>query len=62
MKTIHQQNCRAMAICIALMFGRWGSVAGSNFVALLLDDHCESAFYLFGGTLIGDKHNFSQNM
>lgn len=42
-----------MAICIALMFGRLGSVVGSNIVALLLDDHCESAFYLSGASVIG---------
>lgn len=44
-----------MAICISLMFGRLGSVVGSNVVALLLDDHCESVFYLSGTTVIGKK-------
>lgn len=47
---------RAMAICIALMFGRLGSVFGANAGALLLDNHCEVAFYLFGSTVIGEKH------
>lgn len=42
-----------MAICMALMFGRLGSVVGANVVALLLNDHCETAFYLSGSTIIG---------
>lgn len=34
------------------MFGRLGSVVGSNAAALLLDHHCETAFYLSGTTVI----------
>lgn len=45
---------RAMAVCISLMFGRLGSVVGSNTAALLLDNHCEVAFYLSGSTVIGN--------
>lgn len=44
---------RAMAISISLMFGRLGSVVGSNMVAFLLDDYCESTFYLSGSVLLG---------
>ncbi|XP_055304610.1 synaptic vesicle glycoprotein 2B-like [Sitodiplosis mosellana] len=43
---------RAMAICISLMFGRLGSVFGSNLTALLLDNNCETAFYLSGVSVI----------
>lgn len=37
-----------MATCMILMFGRLGAVAGSNFVGILLDGHCELIFYLYG--------------
>lgn len=43
---------RAMAVSISLMFGRLGSVAGSNLTAVLLDASCENAFYLPGCSLI----------
>lgn len=46
-------NWRAMAISISLMFGRMGCVIGANTVALLLDDNCETSFYLSGSILIG---------
>lgn len=44
---------RAMAVCISLMFGRLGGVVGSNITALLLDSHCELAFYVPAASLIG---------
>lgn len=44
---------RATSICVALMFGRLGSVIGSNVSAILLNSYCEGAFYLSGSTLIG---------
>lgn len=40
-----------MAVCISLMFGRLGSVFGSNLVGLLLDSHCQVTFALSGITL-----------
>lgn len=43
---------RAMAMCMALMFGRLGGVSGSNIVAYFLNDNCEIAFYLSGSSLI----------
>ncbi|XP_031629386.1 synaptic vesicle glycoprotein 2B-like [Contarinia nasturtii] len=49
---IYPTNLRAMAICISLMFGRLGSVVGANIAALLLDDHCETVFYLSGTTVM----------
>lgn len=41
-----------MAVCISLMFGRLGSVFGSNLVGLLLDSHCQVTFVLSGVTLL----------
>lgn len=43
-----------MGICIALMFGRLGAVFGTNVVALLLENYCESTFYLSGSTILGN--------
>lgn len=45
---------RAMAMCFALMFGRFGSVAGSSLTAILLERQCQSAFYTAGFSLIGE--------
>jgi hypothetical protein len=45
-------NLRAMAMCISLMFGRLGSVFGSNLVGLLLDRFCDATFLLSGITLL----------
>lgn len=50
---------------ISLMFGRIGSVFGSNAAAFLLDDHCEVTFYLSGSILLGEyflKLLFLQNV
>lgn len=41
-----------MAMCMALMFGRFGGVSGSNIVAYFLNDNCKMAFYLSGSSLI----------
>lgn len=46
---------RGMAICIAIMFGRLGSVVGANVSSLLIDDHCESVFYISSFTLLGNQ-------
>lgn len=40
-------------MCISLMFGRLGGVVGANVAALLLDNHCQSAFYLSESSLLG---------
>lgn len=45
-------NVRAMSLCVVLMFGRIGAVAGSNFVSFMLVTHCQLMFGLFGGLLI----------
>ncbi|EDS32606.1 synaptic vesicle protein [Culex quinquefasciatus] len=39
-------NLRAMAVSISLMFGRIGSVFGTNMNGLLLDSHCEATFWI----------------
>lgn len=38
---------------IALLFGRIGSVVGSNAFAYLLNTNCEVAFYLSGSSVMG---------
>jgi MFS transporter, VNT family, synaptic vesicle glycoprotein 2 len=45
-------NVRAMSLCIVLMFGRFGAVAGSNFVSFMIARECELMFGLFGGLLL----------
>lgn len=42
-----------MALSISLMFARFGGVAGSNAAALLLDNYCETTFYLSGSVVTG---------
>ncbi|XP_055588279.1 synaptic vesicle glycoprotein 2B [Uranotaenia lowii] len=47
-------NIRATAVCLSLMMGRLGSVAGTNFIGLILEDHCHLTFALFAGcSLLG---------
>lgn len=46
-----------MAISISLMFGRIGSITGSNTAAFLLENYCMTAFYLSGAILIGNENN-----
>lgn len=46
-----------MALSISLMFARFGGVAGSNTAALLLDNHCETTFYLSGSVVTGNCSN-----
>lgn len=45
-------NVRAMSLCIVLMIGRIGAVAGSNFVSLMLVAHCQLMFAMFGAILV----------
>ncbi|CAO1393250.1 unnamed protein product [Diamesa tonsa] len=45
-------NVRAMALCLILMIGRLGAMAGSIFVAYLIVRSCELMFALFGGLLL----------
>lgn len=48
--------CSGMAICIALMFSRLGSVFGANGSAMLLDEHCETVFYVSACALLGNSY------
>lgn len=43
-----------MAVSISMMFGRLGSAIGANFVAFMLDNYCDVAFYVSGTSLIGN--------
>lgn len=49
---LYPTNVRAMSLCIVLMIGRLGAVAGSNFVSLMILTNCELMFGIFGGTLL----------
>lgn len=55
---LYPTSLRAMAMSMSMMIGRLGSVVGSNTVAFLLNDHCESAFYLSGTSIIGKNFIF----
>lgn len=41
---LYPTSLRAMAVCIALMIGRFGSVVGSNMLGMLLEENCELTF------------------
>lgn len=45
-------NVRAISLCLVLMIGRMGAVAGSNFVSLMIVTQCKLMFGLFGGLLL----------
>ncbi|XP_055390140.1 synaptic vesicle glycoprotein 2C-like [Condylostylus longicornis] len=49
---LYPTNLRAMAVSISLMFGRLGSVAGSNMVGFLLNVNCRMVFYISGCSLL----------
>lgn len=49
---LYATRSRGMGVCLSMMMGRFGAVAGSNMVAVLLEDHCKLLFYLSGSTLI----------
>lgn len=48
-------NYRAMATSFIMLCGRVGSVTGSNFIGLVLQNHCPLIFYVFGGVLISKR-------
>ncbi|XP_045496508.1 organic cation/carnitine transporter 7-like isoform X2 [Colias croceus] len=43
---------RAMAVCMSMMMGRVGSMAGSNLIGMFLSTNCGLSFYIFGGLII----------
>ncbi|XP_073949735.1 uncharacterized protein [Choristoneura fumiferana] len=49
---IFPTHLRGMAVSLALMLGRLGSVLGTNVAGLLINASCETTFYLFGGLLL----------
>ncbi|KAL9693626.1 hypothetical protein quinque_012911 [Culex quinquefasciatus] len=47
-------HVRAMAVCLSLMMGRLGSVAGTNLIGLIMEDSCTLTFNVFAGcSLLG---------
>lgn len=51
-------NFRGMAVCVVLMFGRLGSIVGSNVVGAILEVNCSATFYLYSIFIIGNFPNF----
>lgn len=49
---LYATSSRGMGVCLSMMMGRFGAVAGSNMVAVLLEDHCKLTFILSGSILI----------
>lgn len=45
--------CSGMAVSISMMFGRLGSIVGSNLVGVLLESNCSATFYLYSGFILG---------
>lgn len=43
---------RAMATSFVFMCGRIGGVAGSNIVAMMLENNCDMIFYVFSAVLV----------
>ncbi|CAH0723970.1 unnamed protein product, partial [Brenthis ino] len=43
---------RAMAVCLAMMMGRVGSMCASSLIGVFLETNCGLSFYLFGGIII----------
>lgn len=46
-------HVRAMAVCIILMCGRFGTTLGSNIVGVFIETHCELTFAVFSCVVIG---------
>jgi MFS transporter, VNT family, synaptic vesicle glycoprotein 2 len=49
---IFPTSVRAMALCLVLMIGRLGAMAGSNLIGYLLIANCNLIFIVFGAILI----------
>lgn len=49
---LYPTNNRGMATSFIMLFGRIGSMAGSNFIGFMLLNYCTLIFYLYGGFLI----------
>ncbi|XP_058812283.1 synaptic vesicle glycoprotein 2B-like isoform X1 [Topomyia yanbarensis] len=52
--SIFPTNIRAMAVCLSLMMGRLGSVAGTNLIGFIMEENCTVTFTLFAAcSLVG---------
>ncbi|KAM3963683.1 synaptic vesicle glycoprotein 2B [Aphomia sociella] len=49
---IFPTHLRGMAVSLAMMIGRIGSVIGTNVAGLMINAVCEATFYSFGGLLL----------
>lgn len=47
-----------MAVCVVLMFGRLGSIVGSNLIGAILEVNCSGTFYLYSIFIIGEFIKF----
>lgn len=43
-----------MAVSISMMFGRLGSIVGSNLVGVLLENNCSATFLMYSGFILGE--------
>lgn len=43
---------RAMAVCVSMMAGRFGSVISANIIGVLLEQNCELTYYLSSGVVL----------
>jgi hypothetical protein len=41
-----------MAICCAMMFGRFGTTVSTNILGVLLEKNCSETFYSFSGICV----------
>lgn len=42
-------HLRGMGVCIAMLFGRFGSVVSANFMGFMIEDHCALTINLYAG-------------
>ncbi|XP_047987323.1 putative transporter SVOPL [Leguminivora glycinivorella] len=49
---IFPTHLRGMAVSLAIMLGRIGSILGTNLAGILINATCETTFYFFGGLLL----------
>ncbi|RVE43387.1 hypothetical protein evm_011972 [Chilo suppressalis] len=49
---VYPTYVKAMAVCLTLMMGRGSAVLGVNLLKYMLDNHCETSFYVFGSVAL----------
>lgn len=47
-------DCRGMALCFILMFGRIGAVIGGNLIGALIGSHC-NVIFIFNAVSLSSK-------